>query len=105
MEASASPRNPSVEMRNRSAAETSLEVAWRSTASARSASGMPDPSSATSINRRPASSTVTVMVRAPASRAFSTNSLTTEAGRSTTSPAAIWEATSAGRMRMGMKSL
>ena len=30
-----------------------------------------------------------VLVRAPASNAFSTSSLTTEAGRSTTSPAAI----------------
>src|SRR4029450_6328305 len=34
---------------------------------------------------------------APASIAFSTSSLTTEAGRSTTSPAAIWFARSAGR--------
>jgi hypothetical protein len=32
--------------------------------------------------------------RAPASSAFSTSSLTTEAGRSTTSPAAIWLARS-----------
>src|SRR5205814_8834910 len=35
--------------------------------------------------------------RAPASIAFSTSSLTTDAGRSTTSPAAIWFARSAGR--------
>src|SRR5579862_5405422 len=34
--------------------------------------------------------------RAPASIAFSTSSLTTEAGRSTTSPAAIWLARSGG---------
>src|SRR5262245_10218499 len=34
--------------------------------------------------------------RAPASIAFSTSSLTTEAGRSTTSPAAIWLARSEG---------
>src|SRR2546427_6380006 len=38
--------------------------------------------------------------RAPASMAFSTNSLTTEAGRSTTSPAAIWLARSVGRRVM-----
>ena len=39
------------------------------------------------LNTPPRSSTVTA--RAPASNAFSTSSLTTEAGRSTTSPAAI----------------
>src|ERR1700686_4602758 len=36
---------------------------------------------------------------APASTAFSTSSLTTLAGRSTTSPAAIWLARSFGRRR------
>jgi hypothetical protein len=36
------------------------------------------------------------MRRAPASIAFSISSLTTEAGRSTTSPAAIWFARSGG---------
>ena len=34
--------------------------------------------------------------RAPASRAFSTSSFTTEAGRSTTSPAAIWSTSASG---------
>ncbi|MFM9012327.1 MAG: hypothetical protein ACKORK_01640, partial [Gemmatimonadota bacterium] len=37
------------------------------------------------------------MDSAPASRAFSTSSFTTEAGRSTTSPAAMRSATSLGR--------
>src|SRR5687767_3706246 len=37
------------------------------------------------------------MRRAPASIAFSTSSFTTDAGRSTTSPAAIWLERSAGR--------
>jgi len=37
---------------------------------------------------------------APASRAFSISSLTTDAGRSTTSPAAIWSATAGGRTAM-----
>src|SRR5206468_12813365 len=37
---------------------------------------------------------------APASSAFSTSSFTTEAGRSTTSPAAIWSATALGRIAM-----
>jgi hypothetical protein len=38
-------------------------------------------------------------LRAPASSAFSTSSFTTDAGRSTTSPAAIWSATSWGESR------
>jgi hypothetical protein len=50
---------------------------------------MPQPSSATAMNSRPPSRTSTRMREAPASIAFSTSSLTTEAGRSTTSPAAI----------------
>src|SRR5689334_8344562 len=40
------------------------------------------------------------MRRAPASSAFSTSSFTTDAGRSITSPAAIWIASSCGRTRM-----
>ncbi len=42
-----------------------------------------------SIERLPPSSIVTLTRRAPASIEFSTSSLTTDAGRSTTSPAAI----------------
>src|SRR5215471_12345347 len=38
------------------------------------------------------------ILRAPASMLFSTNSFTTEAGRSTTSPAATWLATISGTM-------
>ena len=38
----------------------------------------------------------TVMAVAPASMLFSTNSLMAAAGRSTTSPAAIWPMTSGG---------
>ncbi len=37
---------------------------------------------------------------APASIAFSSNSLMTDMGRSTTSPAAIWLATLSGSMRI-----
>src|SRR3954464_6647181 len=55
---------------------------------------MPQPSSTTWIRLRPPSLSVTSIRRAPASMAFSTSSLTTEAGRSTTSPAAIWFARS-----------
>jgi hypothetical protein len=41
-----------------------------------------------------------VTFRAPASSEFSTSSFTTLAGRSTTSPAAIWLATCSGRRRI-----
>src|SRR5688500_17428252 len=61
---------------------------------------MPLPSSATHMSVRPPSCTVTSTVVAPASSAFSTSSLTTDAGRSTTSPAAIWSATAPGRMEI-----
>ena len=64
-------------------------MAWRSTASARSARVMPSPSSLTRMSRRPPPSVSTSMRVAPASSAFSTSSLTTLAGRSTTSPAAM----------------
>jgi hypothetical protein len=45
----------------------------------------------------PPNSIAIVMRVAPASTLFSTSSLTTAAGRSTTSPAAIWFASSGGR--------
>src|SRR5688572_14247213 len=59
---------------------------------------MPQPSSLTLINLRPPSSSATSMTSAPASIEFSTSSLTTDDGRSTTSPAAIWSATALDRM-------
>ena len=46
-----------------------------------------------------------VLERALASSAFSNNSLTTEAGRSITSPAAICEATSGESKRIGIQRL
>src|SRR5437868_100743 len=61
---------------------------------------MPDPSSLTRISLRPPSSRVMSIVVAPASIAFSTSSFTTEDGRSTTSPAAIWSATADGRIEI-----
>ena len=63
-------------------------------ASASSSAGMPAPSSLTRIEVLPAPRTSMVILRAPASSAFSTSSLTTEEGRSITSPAAIASATS-----------
>ena len=55
----------------------------------KSSGPMPQPSSLTRIKVLPPCAISTVIRRAPASIAFSTNSLTAEAGRSTTSPAAI----------------
>ena len=66
-----------------------FDVAWRWSAMSTSAPVMPVPSSVTRMSCRPASFSSTVMTRPPASIAFSTSSLTTDAGRSTTSPAAI----------------
>src|SRR5689334_22166628 len=54
---------------------------------------MPHPLSEIWISFFPPASTLILMRVAPASREFSSNSLTTEAGRSTTSPAAILLAT------------
>ena len=65
-------------------------------ASTASSALMPSPSSVTRTSVVPPCSTSTTMRVAPASSAFSTSSFTTLAGRSTTSPAAIWLASSAG---------
>lgn len=51
---------------------------------------MPQPSSVTLIRPTPPRRISTRTDLAPASRLFSTSSFTTEAGRSTTSPAATW---------------
>src|SRR5688572_128427 len=59
---------------------------------------MPQPSSLTRISFLPPSSRATSMTLARASMEFSTSSFTTEDGRSTTSPAAIWSATALERM-------
>src|SRR5579884_3877687 len=61
---------------------------------------MPEPSSATRISRRPPFSTSIRIDRAPASSEFSSSSFTTDAGRSTTSPAAILFATVSDRTRI-----
>src|SRR6266513_2176442 len=100
MLASASPRNPRVRIVRRSSSERILLVACRKNASGRSTGAIPSPSSTTSIRPCPAASMRTWIRDAPASIAFSTSSLTTAAGRSTTSPAAIPSATAAGRIVM-----
>ena len=98
--ASASPRNPSVWTRSSSSSEAILLVAWRASASASWLRSMPQPSSLIATRRTPPSSMRNSMRRAPESIAFSSSSLTTDAGRSTTSPAAIWliSVSSSGRI-------
>ena len=87
---SASPRKPKVWRFDRSSMAAILLVAWRSRQSVASAASMPIPSSVTRMRITPPCSISTRTRRAPASSAFSTSSFTTLAGRSTTSPAAIW---------------
>ena len=91
MLASASPRKPSVLTVSRSVMPAILLVAWGVKASSAFSGDMPVPSS---VIRSDVISVFDIrisirIVWAPASIAFSTSSLTTEAGRSTTSPAAI----------------
>ncbi len=76
-------------MCRRSSSVPILDVAWRSSANRASSGSIPHPSSVTLTRLRPPAMSSTSMRRASASRLFSTNSLTTEAGRSTTSPAAM----------------
>ena len=90
IDGSASPRNPmrreppqvvdAAQLRGRVALEREHGVAPRSSRSRRRT---------TRISARPPAVVSTVIVRAPASIALSTSSLTTDAGRSITSPAAI----------------
>ena len=89
MLASASPRKPSVAMVSRSLISASLLVACGRNAVRISSFNMPVPLSLTLMSRVPPSATVTEMSVAPASMLFSTSSFTTDAGRSTTSPAEI----------------
>ena len=103
MAASASPRKPMVPTCSSSCRSRILLVAWRRSATGSSSRGMPQPSSSTAISRTPPASRRTVIWVAPASRALSTSSRTTEAGRSTTSPAAIWLMSSSGRSWMARR--
>ena len=100
MEASASPRNPRVWMEFRSVSSVILLVAWRMKAVEIYSGSMPLPLSLTSISLTPPDSMETVIWVAPASMEFSISSLATEAGRSTTSPAAISSAVCLSSTRM-----
>ena len=73
----------------RSSALRILLVEWRKNAARTSSLSIPIPLSAIRINVMPPSLISTVTAVAPASIAFSASSLTTDAGRSMTSPAAI----------------
>ncbi len=88
--ANASPRKPKLATASRSSRAVIFEVAWRLSASGRSSLSIPLPSSRIRISFTPPCSTSTEIFVEPASMAFSMISLTTEAGLSTTSPAAIW---------------
>ena len=94
----ASPRNPSQRISVRSS-PCSLEVTCLVTASGNSSAVMPRPSSATDINVLPPSRNAITISLALASTAFSSNSLTAAAGRSTTSPAAILLTNPSGKWR------
>ena len=101
--ANASPRNPIVATCSSSSRLPILLVAWRFSAKANSFAGMPQPSSSTTMARTPPACRRSVIWVAPASSALSTSSRTTEAGRSMTSPAAIWLTSSSGNSRIGRR--
>ena len=88
IDGSASPLNPRKRISNKSS-EGSLDVAKRSTAKVISSGVMPLPLSVTVNAALPPSFKTTSILVAPASKAFSTNSFTADAGRSSTSPAAM----------------
>ena len=85
----ASPRKPSVFIENKSSVVAILLVACGKKAVATSSAFMPMPLSLTRIDSSPPPFVSIVTAVAPASIAFSSNSFTTEAGLSTTSPAAM----------------
>ena len=91
--ASASPRKPIVLMASSPRSSCSFEVAWRRKATPASSGAMPQPSSVTRMYVAPPPRISTVTLCAPASKEFSISSFITEAGLSTTSPAAIISAT------------
>ena len=90
IDASASPRKPIVRIVNRSSILRILEVACRSKLIRASVGLIPLPLSITCISSLPASLIISCISVAPASMAFSNSSLTADAGRWITSPAAIW---------------
>src|SRR3981189_3468790 len=98
--ASASPRKPSERTCSRSCREAILLVAWRANAIGKSSLSMPRPLATTRSCFTPPWTSATPISVAPASRLFSRSSFSTDAGRSTTSPAAIWLMSVSGSGRM-----
>ena len=90
----ASPRNPSVVMEGRSEMDRILLVACLSKQRRRSSRFIPIPLSVTLMSPLPPFSILTVIRLDSASMLLSSNSLSTEAGLSITSPAAIFVAVS-----------
>lgn len=90
MEGTASPRKPIVSIAWISSTSRIFDVAWRSRHKRASSLFIPHPLSVMRISCLPPVLISMQMSFAPASKEFSTNSLTTEAGFSMTSPAAIW---------------
>ncbi|EKD48842.1 MAG: hypothetical protein ACD_64C00105G0001 [uncultured bacterium] len=88
--ASASPRNPNVVSDGNSSTDLILLVACFAKQSCASSRSIPHPLSTTRMSCFPPSSIKREMCVAPASIAFSSNSFTAFAGRSTTWPAAIF---------------
>ena len=93
MDGIASPLNPSVSMFSISSTSRILDVACRSSERRALSRFIPHPLSLTDTSLRPPAVTEMSMRSAPASMEFSTSSLSADAGRSTTSPAAILFAT------------
>ena len=101
----ASPRNPRVATRSSAPSSPTklsgnFDVACRSSASAIPSRSIPHPSSITSMPSSPPPASRTTIRPAPASIAFSTSSFNADAGRSTTSPAAMRLTSVSGRRRM-----
>src|SRR5690606_3032052 len=97
---SASPRKPKLAIVLSSSNRRSLLVACRSTHIETSSGDMPWPLSRTLSSSTPPPATLTSQRVASASNAFSSSSLRALAGRSTTSPAAIWLANVGGSTAM-----
>ena len=93
IDANASPLKPLVTILLRSSGTESLLVACLLIANFNSSLGIPCPLSMTDILSKPPFSISILIWLLPESIEFSTSSLTTWAGLSTTSPAAIWLAT------------
>ena len=94
----ASPLNPKVSIDSKSDSEYILLVECLSKATSTSSSSIPLPLSDTTMEFIPPAEVEINILSAPASKEFSTNSFTTDAGRSITSPAAIKAAISGERI-------